>query len=170
MSDVLIPDANPQWRWFVEEGFGRVCLDLGELGYFKSKLRVANVLDVAEVNRHFSVSDVETYQSLKEQFEGCYFWSEQAFSFVCLVNALAIKQFHKLLPAKNWYFVKNQHPVSNGFLFQVKSDVATCEAVVLGVDGESVDIMLLDELVINDHKNLAQFSAQRVAINRLFPL
>ncbi|XOV77938.1 MAG: cell division protein ZapC domain-containing protein [Aestuariibacter sp.] len=170
MPELLIPEANPQWRWFVDERNGRVCLELAELGFIKTKLNIVNVLDVADVNRRFSVSDTDTYQYYRELLEKCYFWQEQQFSFVCLINAVAIKQFHKLLPAKNWYFVKNPMQPTAGFLFKVKSESDSCESVVLATDGDSVDIMLLDTLTINDNKQLAQFSAQRVAINRLFPL
>lgn len=170
MSEMLIPQASPDWRWFVDERQGRVCLDLAELGYVKTRLNLVNVLDVAGVNRHFSVADSDVYQFFREQLERCYFWQEQQFSFVCLINAVSIRQFHKLLPAKNWYFVKNDNPPSQGFLFRINTQAGSCEAVVINVDGDSADIMLLDELPVNDEKILPQFSAQRVALTRLFPI
>lgn len=167
MPQQLIPVPNPQWRWFVDERQGRICLDLGELGFIKTKMTKANVLDVASVSRHFSVSDTQLYQDFRERFEHCYFWPEQEFVFVSLINAIAIKQFHKVLPAKNWYFV-NSHSVNEPtFLMRLHSQSHHAEVVVLAVDGDHADIMLLDELIINENKKLGQFSTHRVALNRL---
>lgn len=168
----LIPEANINWFWKMDTQNDKLCLSLGDIGYFKSAITTKQLNN--EFNQEqcaFSVEDASLYTQFVELLESSPIWHDQEFCFVTILNAVAAIRFHKEIASKNWLYAKSNFEVAeNESLARVKTQSEESMVFILERTSDSAYVILLNSLDIPDNKPLAQFSLQKVMNNRLHPL
>lgn len=164
------PLPSPHWQWHIEPHEAFLCLSLGEQGTLKTGLNRKNIRDVSGNFGGFSVSDTEIYNHFYEKIENSALCQDLRFAFIILINSIAVKQFHKEIAAKNWYFNPGAkvHMLQISPLMSVETKQDVADVLVINVGEDFSSCMLLQDLQVNDTKTLSCFSLIKLGNERLF--
>lgn len=163
---MLTPSGTWQWYWDQETDCLSVELDGGLCMVTAITSKTAN--HVINSALAFSLENTQVYYSAMEALDSFCPHLSKAQAVQISLNACAIKQFHKPVGLKSWYFDEqskvNQLPCAIASLKAVnKADVLVLEEDVIS----STCMLIGEKIVLAENKTVGQFSVLKVASNRL---